>query len=392
MEQEITRSPSIYKMDSAGNIREWYYEVQDGKWRTATGVIGGKMVVHEWTRCTPKSQDTAQAQAEFEADAAMKHKLAREYYPTLEEAESGVPAMFKPMLAVDISKVKEEKLTWPAYIQPKLDGIRCIISVEGAVTRQNKPILSIPHILEALEPFFRKYPDVILDGELYNHELRDDFQQITSIVRRDLSEGQKISDKKEAERVKNLRLSKQFIQYHVYDATGPNGENPDVVQRTLAYADLFFDEELTPLVEQQPLQLVPSIRVASIPMAKAVHGWHIQDGYEGSMLRLDGAYENKRSRRLLKMKVFDTEEFVVDDIIEGNGNWTGCAKNIMYRNADGALFGTGVRGSMDAMREVLENKEKYIGTVGTVRFMGLTDDGLPRHGVTIDLHGGERVD
>lgn len=392
MEPEITRSPSIYKMDSAGNIREWYYEVQENRWRSVAGVLGGTMTVHEWTRCTPKSQPTGEEQAAFEADAALKQKLDREYYDNLEDAKSGVPAMFKAMLATDITKVKEDKMVFPAYIQPKLDGIRCIISAEGAVSRSNQPILSIPHILKALEPFFEKNPDVILDGELYNHELREDFQKITSIVRRDLSEGQELSAKKEAERLDNLEQSRKLIQYHVYDAAGSQASHPHMVNRTLPYTDMFCDAALHPLTPTQCLQFVPSIRVLDLKGAKEVHGWHISEGYEGSILRLDGPYEHKRSRRLLKMKVFDTAEFTIDSIVEGNGNWTGCAKNIVYRLDSGQTFGTGVRGSMEAMRKVLENAGDYIGTIGTVRYMGLTDDGLPRHGVTIDFHGAERTD
>ena len=40
------------------------------------------------------------------------------------------------------------------------------------------------HILDELQPFFNKYPDVVLDGELYNHDLKDNFEKIISLVRK----------------------------------------------------------------------------------------------------------------------------------------------------------------------------------------------------------------
>ena len=53
-----------------------------------------------------------------------------------------------------------------------------------AFTRNGKQIDSIPHILESLKDFFKKNPYAILDGELYNHDLRDNFNKITSLVRK----------------------------------------------------------------------------------------------------------------------------------------------------------------------------------------------------------------
>ena len=90
----------------------------------------------------------------------------------------------KPMLAYPVSD-KPIDYTKPTFIQPKLDGVRCLIQAEKlpfdmgydvvAYSRTGKVWKNIDHILESLAPFFNKYPDVILDGELYNHDFRDDF-------------------------------------------------------------------------------------------------------------------------------------------------------------------------------------------------------------------------
>lgn len=368
------RLPTIYKMDSKGKIREWTVEVDGNKWRTIAGLMGGNLVTSEWTVATAASQDTDEQQAEFEADAARTHKLKREYYDNLKDAESGVPAMFKPMLATDFAKTKPSKITLPCLVQPKLDGIRCIIKAEGAFTRQNKPILSIPHILEALDPFFKHFPDAILDGELYNHELREDFQAITSIVRR------------EKFKPGDLEKSADLIQYHVYDCAGSEADGTCIDTRLYRFAEWLGEDHTG------PLRLVDTGIAERLDQLDYFHGLWTGQGYEGSMIRLAGPYDHKRSKRLIKRKDFDTEEFTIARVEEGQGNWTGYAKRIVYTLPDGREFGSGVRGTQQQMKEVLDNAASYKGTIGTVRFFGLTDEGIPRFPVTLDLHGGPRVD
>ena len=84
---------------------------------------------------------------------------------------------YKPMLAQnvgDYSRIKDDD--WPLYVQPKLDGVRCLIQYDKeygvkAYSRTGKPWLNIDHILMDLYDFFQENPDVVLDGELNNHEL-----------------------------------------------------------------------------------------------------------------------------------------------------------------------------------------------------------------------------
>ena len=116
---------------------------------------------------------------------------------------------------------------FPHYSQPKLDGIRCIVRKEGDTlvgrTRNGKEIECIPHILKSLNGFFLAYPTAILDGELYNHDLRDNFNKITSLVRKQKPiQSEKMSDKVFARKVleykERLAEAEDTIQYHVYDA------------------------------------------------------------------------------------------------------------------------------------------------------------------------------
>ena len=87
----------------------------------------------------------------------------------------------KAMLA---HKYNPDKADYPAYIQPKLDGVRCLFTAKGAISRANNQFMNVDHIEQALKPFFAKNPTAILDGELYNHGLKDDFEKIISLVKK----------------------------------------------------------------------------------------------------------------------------------------------------------------------------------------------------------------
>ena len=127
----------------------------------------------------------------------------------------------KPMLAYPVSD-KPIDYNNTVFMQPKLDGVRCLIQRESdfpaqvvnplysqvcvkAYSRTGKQWLNIDHILQSLKPFFQDNPDVILDGELYNHALKDDFEKIISCVRK-----QKPTAIDRAE-------SRKLVQFHCYD-------------------------------------------------------------------------------------------------------------------------------------------------------------------------------
>ena len=88
---------------------------------------------------------------------------------------------FKVMLAHPVGKKEFDK---DSFIQPKLDGVRCYITYHGAFSRNHKRFMNVQHITDELRPLFNKYPHVVLDGELYNHDYKDNFNKIISLVRK----------------------------------------------------------------------------------------------------------------------------------------------------------------------------------------------------------------
>ena len=363
---------SIYKIDSKGKTRIWYMEQQDDRYRTWDGTQGGKIKSSEWRVAIPtnvgrSNERDGVAQAAFEIEAQYKTKLEKDYHPTLEAAQSGGSHIFEAMLA------EKYKMFQPGYAQPKLDGFRCIAKKDGLWSRSGKPFVSSPHIMEALAPMFERYPDLILDGELYNHELRDNFDEIQSLITVK-------SDKKLT--ADHYEKTRAMVQYHVYDIPALKDnlfEDRHNFLRTLYYQ---FEHGNNP----SPIKIVETKRIESEEQFDVLHGEWLEQGYEGSMWRNNTPYENRRTKNLLKRKDFIDEEFEVVAIEEGQGNWAGVAKRVTCRLPDGRTFGAGIKGSRDRGIELLNETHHIV----TIKYFQLTPDGIPRFGVATKFHGEKR--
>lgn len=367
----------LYKIDSNGNARVWWMEYDNTKYRTHSGIDGGKIVVSGWKYPEAKNvgranETSVKEQVELEVISQLTKKSAQgKYHASKNTAVKGAK-FYECMLA---SKYDPKKHTdFPYYSQPKLDGIRCLVSKYGMQSRNGKPILSCPHILEALEPFFDKYPDVVLDGELYNHDLKNDFEKIVSLVR------------KTKPTADDLKESKELVQYHVYDVI-----TDETFKDRLNFVENMDHQRWLRGRILPEIQLVPySICYEEEGISSWLGHW-TEQGYEGQMLRIpDSPYEGKRSKGLIKHKEFEDDEFEIVSIEEGKGNWAGAAKRVEIRLKDGTTQFSGVRGSFDFLKELLYNADDYIGTDVTVRYQNKTDDDKLRFPVIVTFWKGKR--
>ena len=266
--------------------------------------------------------------------------------------------MIKPMLA---HKVNENKIDFSekVFIQPKLDGVRCIFTKDGAYSRTGKEFHNLQHIKIDLEKFFDKQPNAVLDGELYNHNLRDDFEQIISLVRK-----QKPTDE---DRLNAHKL----IQYHVYDmiAEGPSYE--DRLNWLLSSKNLWSESVIS----------VYTLEVHEYIGAKTAHGVFLKQNYEGSILRLNGSYEQKRSYNLQKFKDFSDNEATIIGYEAGKGKFTGLIGKFLMVDDDGNEFGCpiGKGYNYSDRRYILENIHDYIGKLATFTYFERTKAGSYRH-------------
>ena len=97
------------------------------------------------------------------------------------------------------------------------------------------------------------------------------------------------------------------------------------------------------------------------------------------MVRLNKQYENKRSKSLLKRKEFQDREYTILNVIEGEGNKTGMAGAMVFKNELGISFNSNIKGDRDYLKEIWADKQSFIGKAATVKFFNLTPDNkLPR--------------
>lgn len=363
----------LYKIDTKGKTRVWWIEHDNEKYRTHSGILDGKIVTSGWiyteeknigkaNHTSVKEQVLLEVEAEYE-----KKKYQGKYHTTLEEASSGAKFV-EAMLAQKYNPKKHKN--FPYVSQPKLDGVRCLVSKYHMQTRNGKEFVSCPHILNSLDYFFEKYPDVVLDGELYNHSLKSDFEKIVSLVR------------KTKPKYEDILETKKYVEYHVYDIITP--ESKSFCDR---YS--FLAENLTGVSEY--VKVVRANMVSNEEELKNFMGEYIEKGYEGQMLRVDDTpYEHKRSNSLLKNKEFDDAEFRIVNIVEGVGNWAGMAKSVEIKLEDGTTQYSGMRGSFEFAKEILENRENLLDTTVTVRYQGRTSDGKLRFPIVTHFWKGER--
>lgn len=355
----------IYKQTKSGKIQQWEIEVVDNKYRTISGQTDGKLITNEWTVVSGKNigranETSPNEQALKEAEAKRTLKLERGYFENINSISK--KQYFEPMLATKWED-RREKVQYPLYSQPKLDGIRCIVTKDGMFSRNGKPILSAPHIFQSLQPLFVDNPNLIFDGELYCDKLANDFNKIVSLV------------KKTKPTAEDLAESEAVIQYHIYDLPS---SNKNFLHRMLDLDELFDTYEF------QYAQLVQTDTCQTEDELMELYGSYVDAGYEGQMLRTDEPYENKRSKTLMKHKTFVDEEYTILDVVEGEGNKSGQVGYMVFER-EGKRFKSNVKCSWEEGAEILKNKNKLIGKEATVKYFNLTPDGIPRFPYVINI-------
>jgi len=204
----------------------------------------------------------------------------------------------------------------------------------------------------------------ILDGELYNHEYKDDFNKIMSLI------------KKQKPTKEELFEAEKKVQYWVYDIlTGEDDQSTE--SERIKRRDEWFEK-----IDSDVLVRVPSVWVKDQEHYDKVHEHFLSLGYEGTMARMpEGKYKRAgRSQQLLKRKDFEDDEFKILDIEEGKGNRSNMAGAVICSTPRGLVFGAGIKGDEKLRLDLWNNKEKYIGKMATITFFGYTkkEDGVPR--------------
>lgn len=365
--------PVLYKRTSTGATQKWsikvFVEEEGGQEiaviKTTYGQVDGKMqdateIVREGKNIGRANETTPLEQAKSQAQSMWNKKTDKGYVANRDEVDTGgKSADVRPMLAKEFSK--REKYLAPGqnvYVQPKLDGIRCIAKkFDGKVelfTRNAKPITAVPHIIEQLEDMMSDGD--IWDGELYHCDL--EFNEITAFVR-------------PSEPAKGGHV----IQYHVFDVVDPSRR----------FEERFVENEY--VVESSHVKIVPTyfFEYDKVQLEERHDDW-VDLGYEGAIVRLvtDKGYEQKRTSNLLKYKKFMDAEFEIVGYEQGTpgSKLDGCLAafhlKIECDDPDRETFKAKPDGSHDLLAQLWEDRDEWIGKVVTVTFQNYSKYGVPR--------------
>ena len=252
--------PKIIYADIVQETGKFYLD-EDGYY-TEYGRLNGKLKCSEKVFVEPKNvgkknETKIHEQAILEAKSIIDHKLKSENY-VLDIANVDTIAFQPPMLAKEYESYNKNM----EFIQPKLDGVRCNIFNGKAISRRNKPFYSVNHIIAELN-----IPDGIhLDGELYNHSLKNDFNKIVSLVKKE-----RIDDDQ-------LKEIESLVEYHIYDMWDDNNPHLTFSKRNEIINRLFSG--------LNHVKIVPTFKINSEEELEQHRIQFIEQGYEGAILRL----------------------------------------------------------------------------------------------------------
>jgi DNA ligase-1 len=374
---DIPVFPKLYKFNNNNKIYEWCIEIQqkDKIYTVVTshGEKDGKKVIHEKDILEGKVKRTVLEQAILDAKHKWDNKKDKELYVEKLENSTSKSLIVRPMLAntfsFDVYKEKSRafKISFPAFIQRKYDGIRCIAYIKDnniiLESRKGIPFQNFTKLKEELYTLFEHMPpNFYFDGELYTDKL--DFEIISGLIR--------LHEKKIKK--EDIELINK-IEYHVYDFI-------DLNQADLIYnvRHEYLEDFLNKNTDTNSLcKIVETIKIDKLEDIKTYHNEFVQAGYEGIMIRdMNGIYEtNKRSKYLQKFKEFMEEEFVIIGFHEGTGD----EKNAIIWDCitkDDKKFAVRPKGTFESRQKLFLEGNKYIGKNLTVIFQEYSSDNVPR--------------
>lgn len=346
--------------------RDWAKKVKAGYAAEKTTSIVKQKLIRK-----PKTIDTNVAvykSEDSDDDASAAYAAAANANVAATESKK----LLKPMLALEMDTDKLS-IKFPAFVQPKLDGVRCLVYRDNTTgklifqSRSNTVYEPFAHLLPEFEALFASFDDsddLIIDGELYTHGMT--FEKITSMARRSKTKHGEVDE----------------LQHHIYDCFYSGANNLE--KNKIGYANRH--KALETAFNKTPhtnLVLVETKLAQSLKDVYALHTHYttLSTPYEGVMIRgMDSPYKQQgRSKELLKYKMFHDDEFVVIGHHEGTGAHAGtpifeCASKVKKDK----MFSVTMQGSIEGRKKMFENVESYYGKKLTVKYQEITADGVPR--------------
>jgi DNA ligase 1 len=361
---------TLYKNLPNGGRRTWRIVREGNKYKTYAGLEGGSIRETKWTEVRGKISTTADEQASLDLHRKISKKNEGGF--TLDGNPMDIPGVKtnweEPTLALKY-RDRKESVVYPVLTSPKLDGARCYITKDGMYTRTGREWLSSPHILKQLQPLFDQQPDLILDGELYNHTLNDDFEKIMSLI------------KKKKPTPADIAESARVVEFWCFDIeSGFGADGKPFKDRYEIYRDILLERAGDGMIQKFPsIKAVRQYTVVDQAQLERSCKSFIKDRFEGGMIRNPEAlYQHKRTADLLKFKLFIDEEFEVIDVEEGIGDRSGMVGRLICKTKTGEVFGASPNKKHPVMKEMWDNRQELIGQQATVKFQNYSKRGVPR--------------
>lgn len=285
------------------------------------------------------------------------------------EVASNQKGVIKPMLAKQESKLTNRKILDREWLcSRKIDGVRALFYWDGkeihtasrggegydpATThlRENKELIN----------FFKKYPTIILDGELYRYGKT--LQQISG-----------------AARMEKNAYDCDWLQYWIYDCYDTANLDMTAEDRYMFLQDNLPFRKFSDYIDAEGFEigLLVEIAVAGEDNIWKLHDQYVSEGFEGCVIRdPNRPYKpNGRTNDMLKFKQYKSSEWkVIDYQLGSRGSEDMC---FICELEDGRTFAAMPVGDRATKEEYVQNfEEKYKGHMLECTYFNFSDDGIP---------------
>ena len=351
--KKIYELPKLFSLNEDGKERFWHIWIQEkGKGNgefsrfvihRQYGIIGGKITEPE-----PKIMNDLKKTITA-VNALWRKKKELGFYEYGQQNPLKKNEVIRPMGAHKLDD-HYHKIIYPACVQKKLDGFRCLANNTTLYSKSMKPFIYLIHIKKELA-LLKLNTNIYLDGELYEYGLG--LHEISSLVHH---EGLEIS-------------------YYIFDMFDLKKMKLPFYMRYAYLESLFRNQKF------KYLKLVHCVSVNNYNKVLDLNNKYLLEGYEGVIVRnRNGLYKlNSKSYDVLRTKEFKKGKFMIIGAKEGSGTQSGAIIWQLKCQKSGHSFFAIPVGSVNERikiyKEYILKPSLYIGKYARVKYLELTNDG-----------------
>lgn len=385
----INRKMILISKSSTGKIRvaeteyHWDNELNGFVINRKTGQYKGKMTEAPFILITKgKASRSVKEQAELEFNAIVKKYKDKGYkeldkeltdyteeelFEILGEVTTGNSGIVKPMLAKQADKVTNKKIFDKNYFgSRKINGVRCLIylgednkvhTISRGSIDYDVPLMNIIYH-DKLEALFKKYPCLILDGEIYKHGWT--LNQISGVCRK--------------RETATDGIDLEFYWYDIVDTSESFESRLEMMNYIASELELkSFDPYRKWEKNDLKIQMVPQEEISGYDNMMKLHNEYVKEGWEGLVIRLKSAVygPNKRTNDMIKIKVYHDSEYEIVGMQEGELRPIDDMVFIM-KTESGQEFKAKPMGSYEQKEWYIANIDSLIGKMATLKWFEMS--------------------